>query len=149
MALTDCVTYQGIEPGTCIFTPTSGSAVTFNLVTSISINPSLVLSQVKGDADIYPRCNYVSAGSSGGSVATTDIEKADGVSGVAGILVWDSKDKVSGTTVSYTVQDLTFSDSSLTFATESPTSEGLNFTCGSTGNDGITNPVARTFTPAP
>jgi hypothetical protein len=151
MALTDCVTYQGIEGGSCKFTPTGGSAATLNLVTAISISPSVVASSIKGDADIYPRCNYVASAASSGSLTSTDIEKVDLAitPGVIGVLVWDSIDKVNGTTVSYAVSDVMFTDNSTPFATESPTSDSLSFTAGSTGNDGITNPIARTFTPAP
>jgi len=151
MALTDCVTYQGIKNGTCKFTPTGGSAATLNLVTSISIAPTVSLGQIKGDDDNYPRCQYVISGASSGSITSTDIEAVDSAitPGVTGILVWDSTDKVAGRIVSYVVQDCTFSDNSTPFATESPTADSLSFSCGSTGNDGITNPIARTFAAAP
>jgi len=151
MALTDCVTYQGIEPGSCKFTPTGGSAAILNLVTSITVSPSVSLGQVKGDADLYARCQYVISGASALSIVSTDIEAVDDAitPGVAGVLVWDSKDKIAGGLVSYIVSDLTFADNSTPFATESATADSLSGSCGSTGNDGITNPIARTFAAAP
>ena len=151
MALTDCVTYQGIENGTCKFTPTGGSAGTLNLVTAISASPSVVLSAIKGDADLHPRCQYVSAKNTSGSLTSTDIEKVEEAItlGVAGVLTWDSIDKVNGTTVTYVIQDCTFSDNSTPFGAETPTADSLSFSAGSAGNDGITNPLARTFVAAP
>jgi hypothetical protein len=151
MATGDCVTYQGIKSGTCKFTPDGGSAATLNLVTSISVSPSVSLGQIKGDDDLYPRCQYVISGASSGSITATDIESVDTAitPGVAGTLVWDSTDKVSGRIVSYAISDCTFSDNSTPFATESPTADSLSFSCGSTTNDGITNPIARTFAAAP
>ena len=143
-----CVTYQGIESGTCRFTPEGGSAAILNLVTAISISPSVVVSSIKGDADIYPRCQYVSAGATSGSLTSIDIEAVDAAitPGVAGTLTWQSKDKVSGGTVTYTIQDCTFSDNSTSFATETSTADSLTFTAGSASNDGVTNPAARVFT---
>jgi len=151
MALADCVTYQGIKNGTCKFTPTGGSAETLNLVTSISISPSVSIGDIKGDDDLRPRCQYVISGASSGSLTSTDIEAVDTAItvGVTGVLVWDSTDKVAGRIVSYIVSDCKFSDNSTPFATESPTADSLSFTCGSGTNDGLTNPIARSFAAAP
>ena len=147
MALTDCVTYQGIVKGSCKFTPDGGSAATLNLVTSISISPSVVLTTVKGDDDVYDRCSYVSAGATSGSLTSTDIEAVDTAitPGVRGTLIWDSADKVNGTVCTNTIQDCTFSDNSTPYGTDTPTADSLTFRAGSAGNDGQTNPHARTF----
>jgi len=87
--MADCVTYQGIKTGTCKFTPEGGSASTLNLVTSISVSPSVSLGQIKGDDDLYPRCQYVISGASSGSITSTDIEAVDSAItvGVAGTLL--------------------------------------------------------------
>jgi len=143
----DCVTFQGIVKGSCTFTPDGGAAETLNLVTSISINPSVVISEVKGDADIYPRCSFVSSGATSGSLTSTDIQAVSTAItlGVSGTLVWGSLDKLSSTVVTNTIQACTFSDNSTPYGTETPTADSLSFRADSASNDGVTNPAARVF----
>ena len=147
----DCVTYQGIKGESCTFTPDGGSSETLNLVTAISINPSVVMTTVMGDADIYPRCSFVSSGATAGSLTSTDIEAVSTAItlGVSGTLVWASVDRLTGTTVTNTIQACTFSDNSTPYSTDTPTNDTLSFTADSASNDGVTNPAARAFVAAP
>ena len=144
--MADCVTYQGIK--SCTFAPGGSNPVAINLVTSISISDSLTLTPVKGDDDIYARCQFVSAGSVSGSLTTTDIEslKTAVSLGVSGTLEFTSEEKVGGVkTLTNTVQNLTFSDNSTSFATETGSADSLTFTATSAGGDGQTNPLAKVF----
>lgn len=144
--MADCVTYQGIA--SCTFAPGGSGATALNLVTSISISDSLTLTPVKGDDDIYARCQFVSAGNVSGSLTTTDIEalKTAVSLGVSGTLVFTSDEKVGGAkTLTVTIQDLTFSDNSTSFATESGSADSLTFTATSASGDGQTNPMAKVF----
>ena len=141
--MADCVSYQGIKTATF-----GGTAL--NLVTSISVSDSVTMTPVKGDDDIYARCQYVSAGNVSGSITSTDIEavKAAITLGTADVFVFTSEEKVGAAiTLTTTIQNVTFSDNSTNFATESGTADSLTFTATSAGADGQTNPMAKVFAP--